>query len=143
VFDVEVNGNIADCEAIEAVSIEIMQNLMPRTTRPINITIDFVTHCDSEVAGDCHGDKNDVFINIAKNSFGYAYTVDEQLLTLCHELVHAKQFLKGQLSESGKIWKGVDMSMMTHIKQQPWEQEAFQLELELYKKHIRTQENKS
>jgi hypothetical protein len=55
---------------------------------------------------------------------------------LCHELVHAKQFIKGELSGSGTVWKGVDMSLIRDIKNQPWEQEAFKLEVELYNKYI-------
>ena len=143
--NVEVFGNIRHKKQIEFMCYDALNYLMPRTKKEVDVEVHFINKCDGNVAGDCYGDKEEVFINVAKTSYDYVYTFNERILTLCHELVHAKQFLKGELSESGKIWKGVDMSMMTHIKQQPWEQEAFQLELELYKKHIHTgtQENKS
>ena len=77
-----------------------------------------------------------MFINIARESHGYKYSFNEQILTLCHELVHAKQFIKKELSDRGEVWKGVDMSLIRGTKNMPWEQEAFELETKLYDKYI-------
>ena len=78
---------------------------------------------------------NEAFINVAKCSYDYTYSFNERILTLCHELVHAKQFIKGELGSCGVIWKGVDYSLIRDLKNQPWEQEAFQLEVKLYNKY--------
>lgn len=135
-FDVEILGKIKNKKKVHSMCTHILCYLMPRTTKDVDIIIQFVNECDSQVAGECYGDQEEVIINIAKNSHGYAYSFEEQILTLCHELVHAKQFIKGELSDTGRIWKGVDMSMINEIENQPWEQEAFELETKLYDKYI-------
>lgn len=133
---VDVLGKIKQAEQIEYMCFDALRYLMPRIERHIEVEVHFVNKCDNNVAGDCYGDHEEVFINIAKNSYDYTYPFNERILTLCHELVHAKQFIKGELSGSGTVWKGVDMSLIRDIKNQPWEQEAFKLEVELYNKYI-------
>ena len=43
--------------------------------------------------------------------------------TLAHELVHVKQFARGELTENLQYWKGMDHST-TKYWEQPWEKEA-------------------
>ena len=133
---VEIFGKIKKAKTIELMCLDALQYLMPRTTKDIDLEVHFINKCDNNVAGDCYGDLDEAFINIAKSSYDYTYTFEEQILTLCHELVHAKQFLKGELCASGTVWKGVDMSLIRDVKNQPWEQEAFKLEVELYNRYI-------
>jgi len=135
-FDVQIIGRVKHAEKVQWMCEHILYTLMPRTTRRIDVNVHFVTECDGSVAGDCYGDKEEVFINVGRESRGYKYSFNEQILTLCHELVHAKQFIKGELSDCGEVWKGVDMSLIRGIKNQPWEQEAFDLETKLYDKYI-------
>lgn len=134
---VEIFGETPQAELVELISFDILKYLMPRTTKDIDVEIHFIDKCDGQVAGDCYGDRNEAFINIAKGSYNYKYSFNEQFLTLCHELVHAKQFIKGELSGNGSTWHGVDMHLINNIKDQPWEQEAFKLEVELYNKYIK------
>ena len=133
---VEIFGKIKNKNTIELMCLDALEYLMPRTTKDIFLEIYFINKCDNNVAGDCYGDLNEAFINVAKCSYGYTYSFNEQILTLCHELVHAKQFIRGELSGCGTVWKGVDMSLIRDIKNQPWEQEAFKLEIELYNRYI-------
>ena len=135
-FDVEILGRIAHKEKVQFMCVDILHRLMPRTTKDVDITVKFVDVCDGQVAGDCYGDQEEVFISIAKQSNGYEYSFNEQMLTLCHELVHAKQFIKGELSEQGFVWKGVDFSFIKETKNQPWEQEAFDLETKLFDRYV-------
>lgn len=135
-FDIELIGRIKNKKKVQLMCENILHQLMPRTTKDVNIIINFVNQCEGEVAGDCYGDHEEIMISIARTSRGYSYSFEEQILTLCHELVHAKQFIKGELSDTGRVWKGVDMSMINEIENQPWEQEAFRLETELYDKYI-------
>ena len=137
-FDVEIIGRVQNKENVQLMCIDILHELMPRTSKDVDVTVNFVSRCDNEVAGHCYGDQEDVVIHIAKQSRGYKYSFNEQMLTLCHELVHAKQFIKGELSGSGHVWKGVDMSLIKEIKDQPWEQEAFALETKLLDRYIST-----
>lgn len=135
-FDVEILGRVQHKERVQFMCVDILHRLMPRTTKDVEITVNFVKHCDNQAAGDCYGDEEEVVINIAKESNGYTYSFNEQMLTLCHELVHAKQFIKGELSGSGHVWKGVDMSLIRETKKQPWEQEAFDLETTLFDRYV-------
>ena len=59
-----------------------------------------------------------------------------QILTwLAHEMVHLKQFVRKELwdYESGRVqWKSRAYSKKVHYEDQPWEKEAYRLEVELY-----------
>ena len=67
----------------------------------------------------------------------------EQLIkTLFHELVHVKQYARGELVEqsanaikSSTKWKEKDHSTTPYSKQ-PWEREAFKLQDKLYKEFM-------
>ena len=76
------------------------------------------------------GDKE---ISIAVDS---ALALPQLLMTLAHEMVHAKQYVRGQyrgeMSRNGKmkrIWLGKSVSV-AYLKR-PWEREAFRREGEL------------
>ena len=76
------------------------------------------------------GDKE---ISIAVDS---ALALPQMLMTLAHEMVHAKQYVRGQyrgeISRNGKakrIWLGKQYTV-TYLKR-PWELEAFRREGEL------------
>jgi hypothetical protein len=76
------------------------------------------------------GDKE---ISIAVDS---ALALPQMLMTLAHEMVHAKQYVRGQyrgeLSRNGKakrIWLGKQYTV-AYLKR-PWEREAFRREGEL------------
>ena len=135
-ISVEIFGRVKHAERVEFVCLDILQYFMPRTAKTIEVEVHFINTCDDNASGDCYGDANGAYINIARASYNYAYSFNEQLLTLCHELVHAKQFIKGELSENGQVWKGVDMSLIRDLKNQPWEREAFDIETKLYNKYI-------
>lgn len=65
--------------------------------------------------------------------------IDDLLLTLCHEMVHVKQFAYNEIQETGEAarinWKGSDY-VQTGSKadyyNSPWEVEAYGLENGLY-----------
>lgn len=57
------------------------------------VHIKFLTACEGDVLGLCYEDLN---IEIAKTQNGKELTFFEQMLTLSHEMVHAKQFIRGQ-----------------------------------------------
>lgn len=58
--------------------------------------------------------------------------------TLAHEMVHVKQFAKGQLqSEDGKnYWMGKRVTRRVKYLDQPWEVEAFQRQEILFRRAI-------
>ena len=62
------------------------------------------------------------------------YKFDQILTWLAHEMVHLKQFVRGELCdyESGRVqWKSRSFGRV-HYDDQPWEKEAYRLEGELY-----------
>jgi hypothetical protein len=58
----------------------------------------------------------------------YPYTIKEIVATLAHELVHAKQYIRGELTEKQYRW--AEMKNIKH-KDLPWEIEAYGMEDEL------------
>ena len=56
--------------------------------------------------------------------------------TLCHEMVHVKQFLRRELSSSGMKWKGQPNPNTSNPFEEPHEVEAYKLEKVLYKKCV-------
>jgi hypothetical protein len=55
--------------------------------------------------------------------------------TVCHEMVHVKQWAKNELKDnrSKRMWKGEDFSH-TPYEEQPWEREAKKFEKDLARK---------
>lgn len=56
--------------------------------------------------------------------------------TLCHEMVHVKQFLRKELSANGMKWKGTPNPQTKNPFTEPHEVEAYKLEKVLYKKCV-------
>lgn len=86
--------------------------------------------------GLCEGDKDYADIHIAKKcpATGRKLGYLEMMKTLAHEMVHARQFLRGQLTcEGGFAWKGRKADGFDY-RNQPWEKEAYRLEDELFVK---------
>jgi hypothetical protein len=59
--------------------------------------------------------------------------VDKYFTILLHELWHVYQHVKGHLKDKGekRYWRGIDHSY-TKYSDQPWEQEAREMEVKLY-----------
>jgi len=94
--------------------------------------VEFVTQ--AETYGYCVGDKDSATITISKTDpySGDRCGFSEMMMTLAHEMVHAKQFLRGELkSEPNWFWKGRAARNYKYINQ-PWEREAFRMERELF-----------
>jgi hypothetical protein len=62
--------------------------------------------------------------------------VEHYTKTLLHELWHIHQQGKGGLKDKGqkRLWKGIDYSQIDY-DDQPWEQEAHQMEDILFEKY--------
>ena len=97
-----------------------------RLSRPV--TVHFKGTLDNDAQGLCVGDKKEVDISIATKDQPFMM----QMQALAHEMVHAKQFLRGELSSTGVWkWKGRNANNFQY-KNQPWEKEAYRLERELF-----------
>ena len=69
-------------------------------------------------------------------------TFDNFIKTLLHEFIHVKQYVTGELFDSGRgkaktTWKEQDHSRTPYSKQ-PWEREAYRLQEKLYNEFMTT-----
>lgn len=128
-----ITGRIAKKKQVEMFVCNVMQYLLPRLKRQVNIDIAIVSKCDGNNSALCWGDKDSVEIEIARQSFDYKFTLEEMMLNLSHELVHAKQFIKGDLHPNLNKWKRIDFSNVPYSRT-PWEKEAYLLEDKLVNK---------
>jgi len=128
-----INGRIAKRKQIENFVFDVLTHLMPRLKRDISIDVNVVTRCDNHHYALCLGDKDSAEIELARGSGDLTFTLDEIILNLAHELVHAKQFIRGELHPNLNRWKNLDYSN-TIYSRQPWEKEAYLLEDKLINK---------
>jgi len=127
-IDIIVTGH-KQKDRIEDYARRIMHYLMPRKRKGL-IVIDIVKKVkyeDSIFCGLCYGDRHTAEIELAKNTTE-KLTLEEMMVNLAHELVHAKQFFRGELHPYLRKWKGNEV----HFSQ-PWEKEAYKLEDKLFK----------
>ena len=101
-----------------------------------SITIAFKRNLEEDAWGWAVGDTDECDIEINR-SIPWQY----QMVTLAHELVHAKQYFRKELT-AGFAWKGKDWSKCVY-EWQPWERQAHMLELKLWKKHWHKIDEKS
>jgi len=132
-MSIVINGRIKQKKEVLDFAYNIMFYLMPRLKRNVYIDINVVTKCDGENSALCYGDRESVEIELARESFDHKFLLEEMMVNLAHELVHAKQFIRGDLHPRLYKWKKQDCKNMSYGKR-PWEKEAYLLENELYNK---------
>jgi len=140
-INLSFHGRIRGRKHYEAFAYEVIDELFPRqfTKREIDIHIKFSIACAGGAFGYAqHGDCEDEFlVEVGKvvidNTFRQA-TPREIASTIAHELVHVKQYIRGELNPNMTRWKGQTVpygprgALKIKYRQQPWEQEAFEME---------------
>jgi ribonuclease HII len=131
-----IKGRIAKKERIEKYIQTALLDMMPRLKRLIEIDLNVVTKCDDNNYALCWGDKNIIEIELARTSGDIKFTHDEMMLNLAHEIVHAKQFIKGELHPTLQKWKKFkkDYAKTPYFKT-PWEKEAYLMEDKIFNKY--------
>lgn len=133
---VNVNGgNLTQRTLIEDVVMFMMKQLMPRIR---NIEIDInLKKIGGDVAGYCMQlDTNREFeIEVDKT-----LSVRDLVLTVCHEMVHVKQYVRKEMDERGRRWKKAEISNDTPYMELPWEKEAYRLQAKLAKAYWTAEE---
>lgn len=66
---------------------------------------------------------------------------EDPIATLAHEMIHVKQFAKGELSKCLTLWKGKQVSEDTEYRKQPWEKQAYANDISLYLHFIHESKN--
>jgi hypothetical protein len=98
------------------------------------VIIDFKSNLDGDAQGYCFAIDKVAEVTIGKKWAGRNLTFMEQMQTLAHELVHVKQYFRGELSygKTGEFcWKKRNAGGYKY-ENQPWEKEAFKMEKELF-----------
>lgn len=129
---ITIKGEIESKDKVLSFAETVINSLMPFFEKEINIDINIVPRCEDENSALCWGSKESAKIELAQKSYDVEFTLEDMMLNLAHELVHAKQFLNKELSSSLDEWKGCDYTHLPHNRR-PWEKEAFLLEDELFK----------
>lgn len=133
---VNLYGQFKNKKLVENISELLVENILPTNIRrPVNIDVWILNVLEEQAGGFCWGDRDLIDIEIARTSEGIKFTREEMLINLTHELIHAKQFISGELSPTTAKWKKADYTKTPYSKQ-PWEREAYYWEKRLYEKYF-------
>ena len=124
---IDFHGRIAQKSRIEKYIKNVIHHYCPRMRRVVNVDIYIHNRLDNECYGFCSGNKNHIDIELARGSGDETFDLDYIMLNLAHELIHAKQFLLGQLSPTNFQWKTKDYNGVPYSRT-PWEREAYRKE---------------
>ena len=132
----KIQGRIKFKALVEQYVASILRELqIHRLKRPC-IIINFRTTLSDDRLGLCVGDEDFALIEIARVSGNERIPYLDMMQNLAHELVHAKQFIKGELgynSFGDWRWKNRNAGGYRY-KNQPWEKQANKLESLLFQK---------
>ena len=120
-----VGGKIKEREIADATIRWCIKKLMPRV-RTLDIAAKF-TKCDAY--GYCFSNSSREFdLELRKGM-----SLFDLISTVCHEMVHVKQYYRGELKDINgyQKWKSKKFRDDMDYLQQPWEKEAFRLEEQL------------
>jgi hypothetical protein len=124
---IEVSGgNRAERDIVEHAVHWCASKMMPRM-RTLDIEVK-IKKLDDAYGYCLCDDKRTFQIDIKKG-----LTLYELITTVCHEMIHVKQYATGELKEVeyGAKWKGRRFSDDIAYSKLPWEKQAFKLEKEL------------
>lgn len=135
-IEAQLNGRIKNKKRItkfvDDVFYHYFKNRMKRT---VLVDIQFQTELEEgKIAGYCMGDKHEIQIDIARTENGVPYTTREICLNLAHELVHAKQFIRGEINPYNTEMRQQEF-VFTCYMDKPYELEAYTMEEMLVEKY--------
>lgn len=138
-MEVVIEGRVKNKVIVGYFINQLIKGLgLSRLRKPM-IIVKFETNCEGGAMGLCDGVQGEYAeIRIARQCplTGRKIGFIEMMQTLAHEMVHAKQFLRGELfNEGGWAWKGRKADGYEY-ENQPWEKEAYKLEGELFMEHF-------
>jgi hypothetical protein len=118
-----IGGNKFQKQTAEKVVQKMIETLMPRM-RTLEITVNI-----KKLTGDAVGwcmmeDTNRDFTIDVHNKL----TLKDFVTTICHEMVHVKQFARRETCGYGVKWKGKKITPKTPYYDLPWEKEAYKMQ---------------
>ena len=132
----QIKGHIKGKSIVEQYIVSILRELNIHRLRKSFILVEFTSRLADEALGVCVGDENFAVVTVARNSGWRPLSYQERMQILAHELVHAKQFLRGELGYNCAgdwRWKNRNAGGYKY-ENQPWEKEATRLEKPLFDK---------
>lgn len=107
------------------------------------IDLDIKSQCDNSAGGYCHGDSEEVQIEIARNDDQGKLPTRQLMINIAHELIHAEQMYTGRMNHVGVtlteagfgysvLWDGQEGFHLPYMEQ-PWEIDAYAREESVYK----------
>ena len=124
---VEVTGgNRFQREIIEKTVYQMIDALMPRM-RTLCIVVQ-IKKLTGDAVGWCmmENTNREFTIEVANN-----LTLKDLVTTVCHEMVHVKQYARNEMDCYGKKWKKKAIPENTGYYDLPWEKEAYRMQNKL------------
>ena len=116
-------GNKFQRQTAEKVVHEMIAALMPKM-RTLEITVN-IQKLTGEAVGWCMmEDTNRQFTLEISNEL----TLRDFITTVCHEMVHVKQYARNEMNGDGIRWKKGKVKEGTGYYDLPWEKEAYRLQ---------------
>ena len=121
---VEVSGGNKFQREIAHTTIAFMiEKLMPRM-RTLDINVEICEIKSDAVGFAMMTDDNRTFeIEVDKN-----IKLNDFVTTLCHEMIHVKQYARKEINGVDLCWKGRNIPKDTDYWNLPWEKEAYRLQ---------------
>lgn len=131
-LSVHFSGRVKQKSRLENFACDVINEILPREfKRDVEIHVRF---CKIDgVMGYASVEEKDVITIEVDNR----YPSEIVAATLAHELVHAKQYIRGELNPTMTRWMKQEIpygprgGLKIRYRQQPWEKEAFKREKEL------------
>jgi hypothetical protein len=122
---IEINGGTKREREVARATVEMMiKKLLPRF-RTLEITVN-LKKLDG-VFGYCLAETTREFeLEVAKG-----LSLKNLVGTICHEMVHVKQYARKELHLTSYVWKKTEIDEKTPYSKLPWEVEAFGMEDDL------------
>jgi hypothetical protein len=133
--NIDISGQIARKRDIYNYVTDVIYHLHPRLRRNVDLSLHIVSRpieLGDYTHATCSGNVGVVDIELNRlDEDGSKFTHDQMMLNLAHELIHAKQFIKGELSPKLQRFKK-KYHGKTPYSRQPWEKEAYKLESQIF-----------
>jgi len=118
-----IGGNKFQKQTAEKVVQKMIETLMPRM-RTLEITVNIKKLTGDAVGWCMQEDTNREFTIDVHNKL----TLKDFVTTICHEMVHVKQYARKETCGYGKKWKGKKVNPKTCYYDLPWEKEAYRVQ---------------
>lgn len=106
----------------------MIKHLMPRL-RNLEVEVKFSKMTDDAVGYCMQLDNNRQYqIEISKD-----LNIKDLVMTVCHEMVHVKQYVRNEMREGQMVWKKKEIAKDTKYYDLPWEKEAYAMQAKLAK----------